>query len=140
MQNFLFLPILAFNLLNPTLTLEVKPIQEFSLQNLPSSLTLIDSSLVVKGNYSITTNEDNKKIIGSLSTPLPPDTTLTVQLEAPSGASSAGAVSLSHQNTLLVSHISRVAEKDLSITYTISANKPPTAGSYSNLVQFTLID
>lgn len=140
MPYCLLFPILAFNLLNPTLTLEVKPIHEFSLQNLPSSVILEGSSFVMKGNYSITTNEDNKKIMGSLSTPLPPGTILTLQLEAPSGASSSGKVQLSNQNTLLVSCISKVAEENLNITYTFSSSIPPPAGSYSNLVQFTLID
>lgn len=140
MHNLLFFPILAFNLLNPTLTLEVKPIHEFSLQNPPSSHILKDSHLVIKGSYSITTNEDNKKIIGALSTPLPPHTTLTLYLEAPPGAFSLGKVLLSNQNTLLVSHISKVAAKNLSLTYTLSSNALPPAGSYSNLVQITLTD
>lgn len=138
MQFFSFF--LASNLFNPTLTLEVKPIHEFSLQNLPSSLVLKDSSLVMKGNYSITTNEDNKKIIGSLSTPLPPNTILSVTLQPPLGAYSLGKVVLSNQNKVLVSHISRVAEENLSITYTLSSNSPPPAGSYPNLVQLTLTD
>ncbi|MES2198649.1 MAG: hypothetical protein V4489_00570 [Chlamydiota bacterium] len=139
-MHFFIFSLLSFNLLSPTLTLEVKPINEFSLQNLPSSLILKDSSLTMKGSYSITTNENNKKIIGCLSTPLPPHTTLTVHLEAPKGAHSLGKVLLSNQDTLLVSNISRVAEENLNITYILSSDTLPPAGSYSNLVRFTLTE
>src|SRR5262245_41129215 len=45
--------------------------------------------------YAITTNETNRKIVASLDANMPSGLTLAVALQAPTGATSAGSVTLS---------------------------------------------
>ncbi len=53
---------------------------------------------------------------------MPPNTTLSIQLTAPDGATSSGAVNLTTTPQTLVSAIGPVASSGLTITYTFSAN------------------
>jgi hypothetical protein len=128
---------------NSSVSLCIEPINEIALQTIPS-ISLppksIASTYTCKGSYSITTNEDGKRITASINSPLPKGATLSIKLEPPSGASSLGSVSISSQETSLVSNISKVAESNLEITYTITSSESCLAGSYLNMITVSLSD
>ncbi|MGB2697988.1 MAG: hypothetical protein WBD28_09060 [Candidatus Zixiibacteriota bacterium] len=72
-------------------------------------------------SWAVTTNESSKKMTGSINTDMPANTTLEINLTAPTGGSSAGDMSLSTTAADLVTAIATVAESGLTITYTLSA-------------------
>jgi len=73
--------------------------------------------------YAVTTNAgtDAKKITGAIDTNAPASTTLSVNLAALTGSSSAGTQSLSTTAVDLVTGVDSVAEGSKTITYTFSA-------------------
>jgi hypothetical protein len=71
--------------------------------------------------WAVTTNQSNSKITASLSAAMPANVTLTVDLAAPAGATSAGARSLGTTAVDLVTAISQVAQSGLAVTYGLSA-------------------
>lgn len=125
-----------------SVTIGTNPINELSVENLrePLTLSLKTSSVTTQSRYSITTNEDGKKIIASLATELPAHTNLSIIMQPPSGALSAGKVSLSMNSSILVSHINRVAESNLLITYFFSSSELIAASIYSTTIHFTITD
>lgn len=83
--------------------------------NQPTSAT--DSSTT----YAVTTNNTSRIVTGSVATSMPTGTSLSVNLVAPSGGSSAGAVDLTTTAQSLVTGISNVAQGSLTITYILTA-------------------
>lgn len=81
--------------------------------------------------YAITTNNQARSIFATLSKPMPPGLVLSVFLRAPTGASSWGMVPLNTSLSRLVSGISNLAERNLSITYLLKAptTLPPVVGT-----------
>ncbi len=97
--------------------------------------TVSDSSTV----YSLVV-DGTRKITGHLDNNLPSHTTLMVNLAAPSGASSLGAISLSTLANDLVTDIPTGSYSNLSINYQFSAT--PLAGVLpitSRTVTFTIL-
>ena len=132
---------LGFSTSNPSLFFEIIPIDELSIETSPSIILSKNTSDFCNqkiGAYAITTNGNSKSILGSLNGILPEGMTLSVSLEAPRGASSLGNVTLSQESSVLVSNISRVAQSNLRITYTLHSTKPIREGSYLQTIKFTL--
>lgn len=127
---------------SPTISVGVQAIDELAVErcHLPLSLSPSSPSVTCQSTYSITTNGNYKKIVGSLDHPLPSALVLTVTLQPPNGAKSTGKVKLSTQESVLVSNISRVAQENLRITYTLSSSEPIVSGNYPGQVRFTLVD
>lgn len=72
--------------------------------------------------YNATTQSSTTSILGSLNANMPSGVTLKVQLAAPTGATSAGAVAMTTTNQTLVSSIPTfTTATGLKITYTLSA-------------------
>jgi hypothetical protein len=71
--------------------------------------------------YAVTTNESSKKITAGLDTAMPAGLTLTLNLVAPAGATSAGATALSNTAVSLVTGISTLKAGPLAVTYQLSA-------------------
>jgi hypothetical protein len=71
--------------------------------------------------YSVINTIGVKKLIGRLSAAMPSATRLDVQLAAPSGATSAGVVTLTASDQNLVTGIGVVTEAGLDMTFTLSA-------------------
>ena len=91
--------------------------------------------------YAITTNETGKKITGATNTDMPAGLTLTVNLVAPTGGSSAGATSLSSIAADLVTGITTLNESGKTITYNLSATSAAgVVGSASKTVTLTIVD
>lgn len=112
---------IAGNISQQVITYRIDPINEISINGGTSSLviTVDKDSQKTSGSasWAITTNETNKRVIGSIDADMPPGIKLYVELEAPKGSLNRGAVSLSTDPKNLVTHISRVAENNLRITY-----------------------
>jgi hypothetical protein len=112
-----------------TVTYEVTAINEISVSGNPGALTVSaatagsqpDEVSEATTTYSITTNESNKKITGAINTAMPSGVTLKINLVAPTGASSAGDVSLNGTAADLVTGIATLAEGAKTITYKLSA-------------------
>lgn len=138
--------VLAQTSTTQTVTIEVKEINELSFSGDPSPL-VVDAATAgsqpdpVTENsttFALTTNASSKKITGSVGTSMPSGVTLEVQLNAPSGASSAGKVGLSTTDQDLVTSIAQVAESSLTTEYTLSATVDAgTVPSTDKTVTFT---
>ena len=135
--------LLISSVINPILTLGVEPINEIALQRIPPMALPSKSQggiCTYQGSYAITTNETDKKITASLDMPLPGDASLSIRLNAPKGAVSAGTVSISQKEATLVSSISKVAESNLEVTYFLKSSKACLEGSYLKVITLTLTD
>ena len=106
---------------------EISAVNEISVSGSPS-LVINDAtpgsgltSASAAGTYAITTNETNRKITAKIDTNMPTGVTLSVQLAAPTGGTSAGAVNLTSIDQNVVTGISNVDQSGLSITYGLSA-------------------
>lgn len=112
-----------------TVTFEVSAINEISVSGNPGALTVSTATAGSAPNavsdasssYAITTNETNRKITAAIDTAMPAGVTLTVSLAAPTGATSAGAVTLGTVAQDAVTGISTVNESGNTITYGLSA-------------------
>jgi hypothetical protein len=110
-----------------TVSYEVAAVDQISVAGSPSlvvnSATAGNAlnSATAGGTYAVTTNGTNRKITASIDTNMPSGVTLTVSLGAPTGASSAGTVTLSTTAQDVVTGITTVNESGLSIGYGLSA-------------------
>lgn len=112
-----------------TVSVEVQAINVIAVSGDPAPLVVsggtpgVDPDPATDGTttYDITTNETNKTIQVVSDTDLPAGITLTVELAQPTGATSAGPVTLSTTAQNAVTGISTLAETGLGITYTLSA-------------------
>lgn len=110
-----------------TLTFQVDAINQIAFTGSPSLVVSTASAGSEPGvanaaaTWAVTTNQSNAKISASINAALPANVTLTVDLAAPSGATSAGAQPLGTTAVDLVTGLTRVAQGGLGVTYTLSA-------------------
>jgi hypothetical protein len=120
---------MAGNTAQQTVIYEVAAINEISVSGDPGKLMVNSATAGSEPNdttdnsttWAITTNQTARKITGSINSNMPTNVTLEINLEAPSGGSGAGDISLSTSDADLVTSIETVAESGLTITYTLSA-------------------
>lgn len=133
---------LAASTTTQTVTIEVTAVNDITVSGDPASLVATATTPATDGttSYGITTNGTALRITGQLDTLVPTDTTLTVELAAPTaGGVSAGPVALTDVAQDLVTGINATTEAGLGITYNFSAL--PTAGvvaSQPRIVTFTI--
>jgi hypothetical protein len=122
----------ASNTATQTVTVQVSAINEISVSGNPGNLTV---STAMAGSqpsqvtdatttYAVTTNQTSAKITGQITAggAMPGNTTLYINLTAPTGGTSAGDVSLSNGSASdLVTVITKLAESGKTITYKFSA-------------------
>lgn len=112
-----------------TVTFAVSAINELSVSGNPGALTVSTSTAgsapdAVSDSattYAITTNETNRKISAAIDTAMPAGVTLTVNLAAPTGATSVPAFALTATAQDAVTGISTLNESGKTITYGLSA-------------------
>ncbi|MGB2697872.1 MAG: hypothetical protein WBD28_08470 [Candidatus Zixiibacteriota bacterium] len=111
--------VLAGNIAQQKVNYRIESINEISINEGINSLVMSfdDSKTEGRAKWAITTNENNKRVVGSLDEDLPPGLKLYVELQAPEGSLSKNPVNMSTNPQDLVTHISRVAQGDLNITY-----------------------
>lgn len=91
------------------------------------------------GSWSVTTNEQNRKVTASLNEALPTGITLEVVLGAPSGATSLTDVALRTAAADVVVGINAQAVTGLPITYRLTATPQVEPTSTTRTVTFTII-
>jgi hypothetical protein len=110
-----------------TVGFEVQSINVLSATGSPSLVinTAVPGSqptqATASGSYAITTNEASRKITIEIDTLMPANVTLKATLAAPTGASSAGPITLTTTPTDAVTAVATVAQSGLSISYTLDA-------------------
>jgi hypothetical protein len=126
-------------------TFQVNAINQISVAGSPS-LTIntatagsAPTAATASGTWAVTTNQSNAKITAALDSDMPAGLTLTVDLGAPGGASSAGATALSSASVDLVTGITKKAEGALSVSYGLSATTAAgVVSSTSRTVTYTI--
>lgn len=122
---------MADNIATQSVSYEVTAINEIEVSGDPGAL-VVNSAMAGSEptddtdnttTWDITTNggTDGKKLTGAIDTDMPANTTLKINLTAPTGATSSGDVTLSTTAADAVTLIDSVAESGLTITYTLSA-------------------
>lgn len=140
------LSLYASNTATATVNYSVGSVNVISVSGPPGTLSVntaiagspLTSATDSTTTYAVTTNNTTKTITGSLSPALNSGLTLTVDLTAPSGATSQGAVALSGTAANLVTGISQLNATSLEITYTLSATLLATQGTSATTVTYTI--
>jgi hypothetical protein len=121
-------------------TFTVSSINDITVSGPPAAMTVTagtaggapTSASDTSSSYAITTNESNRKITAQIDEDMPSNVALRVTLAAPTGATSAGAVTLSSAPADVVTGISNLNESGKGITYGLSATSaaaPVTSAS-----------
>ena len=126
-------------------TFQVNAINQIAVSGSPS-LTIntatagsAPTAATASANWAVTTNQSNSKVTAQLDSDMPTGLTLTVNLGAPTGASSAGAVTLSSSSVDVVTAITKKAEGALSVGYSLTATAAAgVVSSTSRTVTFTI--
>lgn len=140
--------VMAGNTAQQTVSFQINGINEISVSGNPNTLVINsaeagqdpDPATDTSTTYSVTTNEENKKIIGKINSAMPNYTKLEVQLAAVTGGSSAGYVELGETDQDLVTGISKLSEAGKQISYRFSAQAEAGTLSGQRTVTFTLTD
>ena len=126
-------------------TFQVNAINQIAVAGSPS-LTIntatagsAPTAATASANWAVTTNQSNAKVTAQLDSDMPAGLTLSVDLGAPTGATSAGATALSSASVDVVTGISKLAEGSLSVGYSLSATAAAgVVSSTSRTVTFTI--
>ena len=130
-----------------TVTFSVNAINEIALSGNPGAMAVSTSAAgsapnTVSDNstrYAITTNGDSRKITAALDNAMPVGVALTVNLAAPPGATSSGAVALGTTPVDAVTGITGLNGSANTVTYALSASAGAgTVASQSRTITFTV--
>ena len=112
---------------NQTVTFQVDAINQIAFSGSPSLVVnsatagSAPTAATAAATWAVTTNQTGSKISASIGSNMPAGLTLSVNLSAPTGASSAGAQDLSTTAVDLVTSITRLAESALGVSYSLTA-------------------
>jgi DNA-binding response OmpR family regulator len=129
-----------------TVTFQVDAINQISVAGSPS-LNIIagvaggaPTSVTSTGNtWAVTTNQSNAKITASIASAMPSGLTLSVNLGAPAGASSAGSKTLGTSAVDVVTGITKLNATGLSMTYQLDATAAAgVVSSSTRVVTYTV--
>jgi hypothetical protein len=126
---------------------QVNPVNQLAVSGNPAPLVVssavagsMPTSASVSGtSYAVSTNETNQKIIASINATMPAGLSLEVSLAAPSGAASAGPVTLGTSGADVVTGITATAASALPITYRLNASPSADLTSQARTVTFTIV-
>ncbi len=133
---------MAGNTAQQIITLRVDVINEVSVNGDLNPLVISSQKGGATNNatWAVTTNETNKRVVGSIDADMPPGVTLYIELEAPNKAFSNGPVVLSATPQDLVTGISRVAKDNLKVVYTLFAETDTSVKQWQRVLTLTLTD
>lgn len=128
---------------------EVEAVDVIGVSGDPGKLTVVApaageaaaDAVDASTTWAVSTNGSNRKVTGEIDTAMPTDVTLSVQLAAPTGGTSAGSLALSIAAVDLVTGITTLEESGLAVTYTLSAEA--TAGAVTETarqVTYTVLE
>jgi hypothetical protein len=125
---------------------EVQAINQIAFNGSPSLVITsattggAPTSATANATYDITSNDVNRSITAQLDSDMPSGVTLSVNLAAPSGATSAGEVLLGTLGTDLVTGINTVNASGLNVTYTLRATAAAgVVPSTTRTVTYTIV-
>ena len=126
-------------------TFQVSAINQIAVAGSPS-LTIntatagsAPTAATASATWAVTTNQTGAKISAQLDSDMPSGLSLTVNLGAPTGATSAGATALSSASVDLVTGITKLAAGSLSVGYSLSATtEAGVVSSTSRTVTYTI--
>ena len=133
-----------------TLNYEVQAINEINIDD--ASVTLTVNTAVAGSQptqvsqattYDITTNcsTNAKKLTAAINTAMPEGLTLSLNVVAPSGGSSAGTTTITNVAADVVTGIDAVAESDIAMTFYLDATAAAgIIGAASKTLTLTLVD
>lgn len=133
-----------------TLNYEVQAINEINIDD--ASVTLTVNTAVAGSQptqvsqattYDITTNcgTNAKKLTAAINTAMPEGLTLSLNVAAPTGGSSAGSTTISNVAADVVTGIDAVAESDIAMTFYLDATTAAgVIGAASKTLTLTLVD
>lgn len=129
-----------------TVTYAVSAINQISITGSPSlSVTTAAAGSAptsvtdATSSWAVTTNQTGAKISASIASAMPTGLTLSVNLAAPSGGSSAGMTSLGTVASDLVTSITKVSASGLGATYQLSATAAAgVVSSATKVVTYTI--
>jgi hypothetical protein len=141
-------PMWAASSVNSTVTLQVNSITAISVSGNPGSLVIgtatagsaPDAAVDATTTYSITHNNTSAHITAALNVAMPGTTTLGVNLQAPTGGTSAGNVNLTATAQNVVTSIGPTNQSGKTITYTFTATAADgILTSFNKTVTFTIL-
>lgn len=129
-----------------TVTFQVDAINQISVAGTPSLLINAASAgsaptsvTASGGTWAVTTNQTGAKITASLASAMPTGLTLSLNLGAPTGATSAGLKPLGTTSVDLVTGITKLNASGLSLNYQLDATAAAgVVSSASRVVTFTI--
>ncbi len=133
-----------------TLNYEVQAINEINIDD--ASVTLTVNTAVAGSQptqvsqattYDITTNcsTNGKKLTAAINTAMPAGLTLSLNVAAPTGGSSAGTTTITNVAADVVTGIDAVAESDIAMTFYLDATAGAgVIGAASKTLTLTLVD
>ena len=110
-----------------SVTFQVDAINQIALSGSPSLVVntatagSAPTTATATASWAVTTNQTSAKITASIGSAMPTGLTLQVNLAAPSGASSAGAQTLSTTAVDVVTGITKLSQASMSVSYSLAA-------------------
>ena len=110
-----------------TITFQIDAINQIAFSGSPS---LVINTATAGSNptgatavatWAVTTNQTGAKITASIGSNMPAGLTLSVNVTAPAGATSAGSLALSTTAVDLVTSITKLAQGSMAVSYSLSA-------------------
>jgi hypothetical protein len=97
------------------------------------------TAATANATWAVTTNQTGAKITASIGSNMPSGLTLSVNLTAPAGGSSAGAQSLSTTDVDVVTGITQLAQSAIALQYSLNATAAAgVVSSTSRTVTYTI--
>ena len=128
-----------------TVTFQVDAINQIAFTGSPSLVVnsatagTAPATATASGTWAVTTNQSNAKVTASINLAMPSGLTLTANLAAPAGATSAGAVTLGTTAMDVVTGLTQVAQSALNVTYDLTATTAAgVVSSQSRTVTYTI--
>ena len=128
-----------------TVTFQVDAINQIAFTGSPSLVINTatagsgPAAATASGTWAVTTNQSNAKITASINSAMPAGLTLTANLAAPPGGTSAGAQTLSTTAVDVVTGLTKVAQGSLNVTYDLTATTAAgVVASQSRTVTYTI--
>lgn len=127
-------------------TFQVAPVNQIAVTGTPSlvvnSATAGSGPVSVQSTsnaWAVTTNQTGAKITASIASAMPTGLTLSAQLTAPSGATSAGLQALGTTSVDLVTNLTKLNSASLSLTYQLDATAAAgVSASSARVVTYTI--
>ena len=130
---------------NQRLNFQVQSFVNITLAD--ATLNLVISSIPFGGqgeatassSYALVNNKPGQKITASLDSNMPAATSLQLTAAAPTGATAAGAVSLSSTPATIATGVNNVNQSGLGLAYSFKASEQASTAAFVRTVTYTVL-